>query len=86
MTGVITHVQLPMNLQDLATTTSLFTSHGMRADACCSRSGPPIFNERPPSPEPETLNPTIGASLIIRIGFWGPLYSQYNKENPKLYW
>ena len=26
---------------------------------------------------------TIGA-LIIRIGFWGPLYHKYNKELPKI--
>ena len=25
------------------------------------------------------LNPNVGA-LIIRIGFWGPLYHNYNKE------
>ena len=31
---------------------------------------------------PQTLEPTIGA-LIIRIGFWGPLYYKYNKEPPK---
>ena len=27
-------------------------------------------------------NPNIGA-LIIRTGFWGPLYYNYNKEPPK---
>ena len=28
-------------------------------------------------------SPNIG-SLIIRIGFWGPLYYIYNKEPPKI--
>ena len=31
-------------------------------------------------PEPKSLN--TGA-LIIRIGSWGPLYYNYNKERPK---
>ena len=30
-------------------------------------------------------NPNAG-TLIIRIGFWGPLYYNYNKETPKEYW
>ena len=28
---------------------------------------------------------TIGA-VIIRIGFWNPLYYDYNKEPPKIVW
>ena len=27
----------------------------------------------------------VGA-LIIRIGFWGPLYYNYDKEPPEYYW
>ena len=27
----------------------------------------------------------IEAVMIIRIGFWGPLYYNYNKEPPKPY-
>ena len=30
---------------------------------------------------PKPKRATIGA-LIIRIGFWGPLYYDYNKEPP----
>ena len=26
---------------------------------------------------------TIIRALIVRIGFWGPLYHNYNKETPK---
>ena len=31
---------------------------------------------------PVSVNPTIGA-LIIKTGFWGPLYYKHNKEPPK---
>ena len=34
-------------------------------------------------PELERQEPTIGA-LQIRIGFWGPLYYNYNKDPPKV--
>ena len=37
------------------------------------------------SPKPETPNlqtTNIGV-LMVRIGFWGPLYYNYNKEPPK---
>ena len=32
--------------------------------------------------EEDSIVANIGA-LIIRIGFWGPLYYNYNKEPPK---
>ena len=35
-----------------------------------------------PHPAPSGDEPNIGA-LIIRIGFWGPLCYDYNKEPPK---
>ena len=35
-----------------------------------------------PTLEHLTLNPNVGA-LIIRIGFLGPFYYNYNKEPPK---
>ena len=39
------------------------------------------FSVRRQSGEPK--GPNIGALLIIRTGFWGPLYYKYNKEPPK---
>ena len=38
-----------------------------------------ILDQCPPPPPPNEIN--TGA-LIIRIGFWGPLYDNYNKEPP----
>ena len=41
------------------------------------------------SPTPKTLNPGQRSysnyrDLITRIGLWGPLYSNYSKEPPKI--
>ena len=33
---------------------------------------------------PPAMSHTIGA-LIMRIGFWGPVYYNYNKEPPRRY-
>ena len=41
---------------------------------------------KPSTPNPKTDVATAIGALIIRIGFWGPLYYNYNKEPPKWYW
>ena len=30
--------------------------------------------------------PYFPIPVLVRIGFWGPLYCNYSKEAPKFYW
>ena len=45
----------------------------------------------PDTPLKVAVDPNVGTSciigaLIIRIGFWGPLYDNYSQETPTIVW
>ena len=44
----------------------------------------PVYGLFKGNPLKERSPPDKIGALLIRIGFWGPLYYNYNKEPPKI--